>query len=381
MTDELLLTNARIVTPDRVVDGTLRLAGGRIAEVAEGATAAPGALDLEGDVLIPGLVELHTDALERHLQPRPGTDWPVAEAVVAHDAQILASGITTVLDAVALGDIVVDGARVQRLQPVLEGLAEARRLGVMKADHLLHLRCEISFPGLPALLEAAVADPAVRLISVMDHTPGQRQFVSLETYATYYQGKYGLSDAAFAAFVAQRRLEQERYAAAHRRLVVETARRRGIALASHDDATPAHVAEAVADGMALAEFPTTVEAAEGSRAGGLAVMMGAPNLVRGGSHSGNVSARELAARGLLDIVSSDYVPASLLQSAFLLAGPLALMTLPQAVAAVTSAPARAAGLADRGAIEPGLRADLLRVRRHGTLATVEAVWREGRRVG
>lgn len=381
MTDELLLTNARIVTPEAEIHGTLRLRDGRIAEVSEGGTAVPGAENLEGDVLIPGLVELHTDALERHLQPRPGTDWPVAEAVAAHDAQILASGITTVLDAVALGDIVVDGARVQRLGPVLEGLAAARESGVLKADHLLHLRCEISFPGLPDLLGAAVEDPAVRLISVMDHTPGQRQFVSLETYATYYQGKYGLSDADFAAFVAQRRSEQERHAAAHRRLVVETARRRRIALASHDDATPAHVAEAVADGMALAEFPTTVAAAEGSRAGGLAVMMGAPNLVRGGSHSGNVSARELAARGLLDIVSSDYVPASLLQGAFLLAGPLALMTLPQAVAAVTAAPARAVGLDDRGAIRAGLRADLVRVRRHGSLATVAGVWREGRRVG
>jgi alpha-D-ribose 1-methylphosphonate 5-triphosphate diphosphatase len=214
----------------------------------------------------------------------------------------------------------------------------------------------------------------------MDHTPGQRQFVDLTKYREYYQGKYGLSGAEIEAAMERQRDAHERHAGANRRRVVDLCRDRGIPLASHDDATPEHVAESLADGVALAEFPTTVAAARAAHGHGIAVLMGAPNLVRGGSHSGNVSARTLAEAGMLDILSSDYVPFSLLHAAFALARHLPHTGLPAAVATVTANPACAVGLDDRGSIAPGKRADLLRVRDADDAVLVRAVWRGGARV-
>ncbi|MFC4352074.1 alpha-D-ribose 1-methylphosphonate 5-triphosphate diphosphatase [Fodinicurvata halophila] len=379
--NETILTNARIVTEDEVFEGSLSLRDGRIAALDHGPSRAPGAEDLEGDYLIPGLVELHTDSLEKHMVPRPGTRWPTLPAIAAHDAQITASGITTVFDAIALGDVKEDSQRLELLQDTLSGLEAAPRHGLFKADHYLHLRCEVSYPGLIEMTEHSFEHAMLRLVSVMDHTPGQRQFVRLDKYAEYYQGKYGLSDTELQDFIARRKADQERHSARNRRHVVALARARGIPLASHDDATGAHVDEAARDGMVIAEFPTTRDAAETSRKAGLSVMMGGPNLVRGGSHSGNVSARDLADDGMLDIISSDYVPSSLLQGAFMLSDGDSALSLPEAVAKVSVIPARRVGLDDRGAIAPAKRADLVRVQvRHG-LQRPLAVWREGQRVG
>jgi alpha-D-ribose 1-methylphosphonate 5-triphosphate diphosphatase len=162
--------------------------------------------------------------------------------------------------------------------------------------------------------------------------------------------------------------------------VLALAARLGTRIASHDDATEAHVEEAIADGVSIAEFPTTREAAEAAHRNGIAVLMGAPNIVRGKSHSGNISAAEVAASGHLDVLSSDYVPSSLLPAVFRLAGSTPGMTLPRAMRMVTLNPARAAGLDDRGAIEPRRRADLVQVRLSDGIPVVRRVWREGRRV-
>lgn len=378
MTD-LVLTNARLVLADEVVEGTLAVAGGLIHAVDQGRSHLPGAVDCDGDFLAPGLVELHTDNLEKHMLPRPSAHWPAVPAVVAHDLQIAAAGITTVFDAMAIGAVADDSVRIQRLGDMLDAIETARREHLLKAEHLLHLRCEISFPGLQDAVAALIDKPGVQLLSVMDHTPGQRQFTQLESYKSYYMSKYNLSEIELERFVEARRADQQRHAAPNRRMVVEAAHARGLALASHDDATEAHVAEAVADGMTLAEFPTTVESAAASHAAGLAVMMGAPNLVRGGSHSGNVAAIDLARRGLLDAVSSDYAPAALLHAAMMLAEEVEAITLPQAIATVTRTPARAAGLEDRGELAEGLRADLIRVR-DASHPVLRGVWRGGERI-
>jgi alpha-D-ribose 1-methylphosphonate 5-triphosphate diphosphatase len=241
------------------------------------------------------------------------------------------------------------------------------------------MRCEISYADLPALFQPFVDHALVRLVSLMDHTPGQRQFAKLEKYTEYYQGKYGLNDAQMKRFIDDKLADQARYSAMHRAHVVALCKERDLALASHDDATADHIAEAAECGSVVAEFPTTTAAARAARARGIKVMGGAPNLVRGGSHSGNVSARELAADGLVDILSSDYVPASLLHAAFLMAdGDDA--RLPAAIATVSATPAAAIGLADRGAIAPGLRADLVRVISTEALPIVRAVWRRGERI-
>lgn len=308
--------------------------------------------------------------------PRPGVAFPAGAAVQAHDAQLLAAGITTACDALAVGDVEADSVRVRTLQAAHAALVEARRAGGLRSDHYLHLRAELPYPGLLPLLEPLLDDPAVRLLSLTDHTPGQRQFRNLQRYAAYY----GLPADAAASYLEDllqaRRVQQARYRPTHLQQVLRWVRERRLCLASHDDTLVSDVDEALACGASICEFPTTLEAAEAARAAGLVIVAGAPNLVLGGSHSGNVAALELARAGCLDVLSSDYVPASLLPALGVLGTQLG-WSLPRAVATVSHAPARALGLQDRGRIGEGLRADLLRVR-GSTPDYVAEVWVAGR---
>lgn len=381
MSADLVITNARIVgRKDEIAGGSLAVRDGVIADIGTGPSAISSAEDFDGDYLLPGLVELHTDNLEKHFAPRPGVRWPARQAVINHDAQVAAAGITTVMDAVAVGDVREGSVRLQILRDMIAALEDAQKGGMLRAEHLLHLRCEISFRDLMELVEPMSSLSWLKLVSIMDHTPGQRQFVNPEKYRQYYQGKFGLTDEEMDRFMAEQIANAQAWGAENRRKVVALCHAKGLPLASHDDATADHVAEAAADRMVVAEFPTTHEAAKLSRRHGMKVMMGGPNVVRGGSHSGNISARSLAEAGELDIISSDYVPSSMLQSVFLLPGQLPGISLPQAVAMASSNPADAVGLTDRGAIETGKRADLLRISLIDDTPVVRAVWRSGRRV-
>jgi alpha-D-ribose 1-methylphosphonate 5-triphosphate diphosphatase len=374
-----VMENARLVLRERVVErGWLAVADGRIVETGEGASPERG-FDMEGDTLIPGLVELHTDHLELHYTPRPAVKWPAVSAVLAYDAQIAASGITTVFDSLRAGQEDRRDDVTSNLEVLGSALDEAREKGLLRADHLTHLRCELCAPDVIEATESFVARRPVHLLSLMDHTPGQRQFRDVEKFLIYYRGKTSLTEAELQALIDRRLRQHEQWSADNRRRLVSFARAHGVALASHDDTTLEHVEESVADGVSIAEFPTTVEAARASHEAGIGVLMGAPNLVRGGSHSGNVAAEDLARRGLLDIFSSDYVPGSLIHAAFDLARRVPGIPLNDAVATVTDNPARSAGLADRGRLGTGLRADLVRVR-ETSMPVVRAVWREGRRV-
>lgn len=380
MSSEQILSNARIVTAEREFLGSLLLRDGLIAAVDEGASHLPQAQDLGGDYLLPGLVELHTDNLEKHMSPRPGVDWPSASAVLTHDAQIVAAGITTVFDALSIGDINPRGRRMQQLPTMIEAIAASEAAGQTRAEHRLHLRCELCHPDALTIYRDLVEHPLVSLVSVMDHSPGQRQFAKVEKYREYYTGKYHLSPAEMEEFLQEQIANSRQYSDRQRRAIVEDCHSRGISVASHDDATLAHVQESASFGMAIAEFPTTLEAARASHERGLKVLMGAPNVVRGGSHSGNIAAAELARHGVLDILSSDYYPASLLHAAWLLAEQDNDYDLPAAIATVSRAPARAAGLDDRGEIRVGLRADLVQARAHGQQSVIQQVWRQARRV-
>ncbi|WP_326429185.1 alpha-D-ribose 1-methylphosphonate 5-triphosphate diphosphatase [Stutzerimonas frequens] len=380
MPAEQILSNARLVLADQVIHGSLLIRDGLIADISAGASSLPQAQDLGGDLLLPGLVELHTDNLEKHMSPRPGVDWPSASAVLTHDAQIVAAGITTVFDALSIGDINPKGKRMQQLGVMLEAIAAAEAAGQTRAEHRLHLRCEVSHPQCLALFRELVEQPLVQLVSVMDHAPGQRQFARMEKYREYYMGKYHLSPAEMDTFVSEQLANSAQHSDQQRAAIVDICRSRELALASHDDATLEHVSESADYGMAIAEFPTTFEAAEASHARGLKVLMGAPNIVRGGSHSGNIAAADLARRGVLDILSSDYYPASLLQAALGLAEQDNGYDLPRAIATISLAPARAAGLDDRGEIAVGLRADLVQAQVHKGQPVIGQVWRQGRRV-
>ncbi len=371
--------NARIVLADAVIEGSVVVDDGVITAMDSGASEIGE--DFEGDYLMPGLVELHTDQLESYYRPRPGVFWDPLASLHAHDVQIAGSGITTVFDAVRIGsdfDMPTMGEHVDKLVGAIHA---GREGGWLRAEHFVHLRCELPSHDLVPQFETYAADPATRLASVMDHTPGQRQFCSLEDYKRFYKDKMGRTQEELDLYIAARLSEQAKYSAANRQTVVSRAAELGLPLASHDDATIAHVEEAMADGVAIAEFPTTLEAAAAAHDAGLAILMGAPNVVRGKSHSGNISATDLVRAGLLDILSSDYVPFALLQAVFVLPERVDGFSLAQALAMVTLNPARAAGLDDRGQIAIGNRADLVRVRKSGPMPVVRAVWREGQRVG
>ena len=294
MSDEVVLSHARIVLADKVVHGSVLVRDGRIAEIG---TPAAGGEDLSGDYLLPGLVELHTDHLESHYKPRPRVRWSPVAAVQAHDAQVAASGITTVFDALRVGlDQENDMGREDMLK-LGEAIGTATETGRLRAEHFIHLRCEVSAPDCLEGFRMLQAHPQVRLASLMDHAPGQRQFQSMDAAKAYYQGKLKMSDADSAAFVERRNLESSTYAPAHRNVIAQYCREHDIRLASHDDATIEHVQEAIGQGIDVAEFPTSFDAARASHEAGLAVLMGAPNVVRGGSHSGNISARDLVRGG------------------------------------------------------------------------------------
>jgi alpha-D-ribose 1-methylphosphonate 5-triphosphate diphosphatase len=375
---ETILTNARIVLLDEIVHGALVLKDGLITAISETQTGA--GLDMDGDYVLPGLVELHTDHLEAHYSPRPGVRWNMLSAIQAHDAQIASSGITTVFDCLRMGSDEDGGFDDGEMRTMADALQAAGEEGRLRSDHLIHLRCEVSSSDVLRHFQAFERDPKVRLVSLMDHAPGQRQFQTMDQYTLYYKTKRGLSDEAFAHFVARRQEASQIYAKPHRDVIAAHCRQLGITVASHDDATLDHVDEAIGYGVKLAEFPTSLDAAKASHEAGMSVLMGAPNIVRGKSHSGNIAARDLAERGTLDVLSSDYVPLSLVHAPFILADEVESISLPKAVAMVTATPARTVGLADRGRIEIGLRADLARVRRGKDMPVVRAVWRGGERV-
>lgn len=387
MTGEVIFTNANVVTPQGTIYGTVVTRGETIAAVEEGTVRNGGGCscggsmvrDVEGDYIIPGLIEMHTDHLETQFQPRPGVLWPSAlAALVAHDTQVVGSGITTVLDSICCGQLNEGKMRHTLLSMSVAAIRDARSKNILRADHQMHLRCEICDPYVMEMFEPYADEAILRLVSLMDHTPGQRQFCDYAKYREYYKQE-DWTDEQFSGLVEKLKGEQERNAAVNRSVILAMCHRRGIPVASHDDTTEEHVAEAVREGITISEFPTTAAAAAKARELGLGIVMGAPNVVRGGSHSGNISARELAAQGLLDILSSDYVPASLLHGAFMLHQQVGI-PLHEALATVTANPARLLSLHDRGEIATGKRADIVRVKLVDDVPVVRTVWRGGNRL-
>ncbi len=380
-TTETIVGNARVVLADRVIErGWVAIADGRIAEFGEG-DAPKASVDAGGDLIMPGLIELHTDHLEMHYVPRPKVFWDPIAAVISYDGQLATSGITTVLDSLRVwredGAEEVDG----RAGILAQAITAARDSNLLRAEHFLHLRCEIPMPSVVEEALELIDRPDIRLMSLMDHTPGQRQFRDEKKLREYYRGKgAGMTDAELDALFEKRFTYQKTYAAKNMREIVALAHKYEIPLASHDDTTEENVTDAIQDRVSVAEFPTTMEAARGLHQAGIGILMGAPNVVRGGSHSGNIAAVDLAREGLLDILSSDYIPSSLLMAALQLPQRVPAIDLASAVRTVTKAPAEAVGLSDRGEIATGKRADLIRVHVARDIPVVRSVWREGERV-
>jgi alpha-D-ribose 1-methylphosphonate 5-triphosphate diphosphatase len=380
MTEKTILANAKIILADEVVHGSLVFKDGVITAIDPGASVPSGAADCEGDYIAPGLIELHTDNLERHLTPRPRVNWPYQAAILAHDRELAGTGITTVFDAIRVGSIVSNSNKRygKYARNMADEILSMRRKGALKISHHLHLRAEICSETLLEELDEFGDEDRVGIVSLMDHTPGQRQFRDLQKFEDYVCGKHGLSKEGFGEYIEFLYDLQRELGTKHEAGAVAAAKRYGATLASHDDTTAEQVAVSHGHGVGIAEFPTSVEAAKACQASQIEVIMGAPNLVRGGSHSGNVAAKDLAEMECLDILSSDYVPAALLLGACQLSEMWGDMA--RGIATVTDAPARSVGLTDRGRIEIGKRADVIRFNIKVGAPTLSAVWSNGQRV-
>jgi alpha-D-ribose 1-methylphosphonate 5-triphosphate diphosphatase len=375
---QTIMTNATLVLRNETLTGTIVLQGETIADIQPGRSHALSAIDFDGDTVIPGVVDVHTDNLERQVQPRSLARWPSRSAMVAHDAQCAAAGVTTVLDALCLGDLGFDKERTKTFQDGVVDLDALTHAGLLKAQHFLHLRCEIPATDMLDLFDPVADHPLVRMISLMDHSPGVGQYADIDFFRRLRR-QGGLDEATVERRINEMLAQRARLRDPNRRALLDRVRGTTIALASHDDRTEEEIAENAADGIRISEFPVTMEAATAAKRAGMQVIAGAPNIVRGGSHSGNVAAADLVRAGAVDAFASDYVPPSLVEAAFQCARDQAI-TLPDAVALISDHPAQMSVLPDRGRLERGLRADLVRIRLHGTLPIVRQVWRAGERV-
>ena len=376
----LRLANAQVVTAEAAFRGGVTVENGVITAVEEGGAVPSDAVDCDGELLIPGLVDLHTDHCERHAVPRPGVHWEPLQAAIAHDAQVASAGITTVFDSLVVGLRDADQTRRDLLGEIMRAVEKGEELGLFRSQHLLHLRCEVTDPTLLDQIAPLMDHALLQLVSVMEHTVGQRQFPDPEKYREVLVKLFHVpEDQVDERF--KRDAEASRtFAPTYREAVAKMARERGIPVAAHDDETLEHVEEAARLGMTLSEFPTTLVAAEAAKERGMTTIMGAPNVVKGGSQSGNLSALELARAGLLDVLASDYVPISMLAATLRLTEDDVGLSLPEAVKTASLNAAKAAGLTDRGEIAPGKRADLLRVRKVDHHPVIRTVYTAGRRV-
>lgn len=355
------LSEFRIVLPDRVIpDGALCIEDGRIAEISE-TPVAGAAIRGGGLLLMPGFVDMHGDMIEREVEPRPGVRMPMELGLRDLDRRLKVSGVTTGYAAVSFNPKSSYGhlRSYEHSTAMLRALRDMRP--VLKVDHRVHARFEVTYPRALAVVEELIAEGTVDLVSLTDHTPGQGQYRDLERLRARTAAEKGLSEEEAEA-VLRERIEEKRRGvgdlAATLEAISGSCAAHGIGLASHDDDTAGKVALMVSLGAAISEFPVTMEAAEEARARGLVTAMGAPNALRGESYSGNLSARDAHAAGLLDILAADYHPSAILPALLVLAeqDPEGLAG---AVRLATANPARALGLADRGEIAPGRRADLV----------------------
>jgi len=375
-----VLKNARIVLGDEVVTGHVAVADGRIVAIDTGLSPQAGQ-DLEGDYLLPGLVDIHTDHFEKHVFPRAHVRWDPLRAAMAHDAQIIGSGITTVFDSLCVGATIKNPERREILAPMIDALEQAQSAGMLKSEHLVHLRCEITDDATTRLAEENIAKDIVRMVSVMEHLPGRRQSKNIEGYIARRMADTGEPRHEAERITQELLNHSDEISASVRPAVVALAHLHKLPLLSHDDTELEHIDEALAEGIDVSEFPCTLEAARKARQHGMHAVGGAPNVIRGGSQSGNVAVADLLAEDLVDILASDYVPRSLLDCAFLVAADERLSAdLPAAVRMVSKNPAEVADLSDRGEIAQGKRADLLHVGVHNGHPFVKQAWRAGTRV-
>lgn len=353
------LSDFTLVLPEAVERGSVRIENGQITEIVS--HAVPGGIEGRGQTLMPGFIDMHGDMIEQELEPRAGVDFPMPVALGALDARLAASGVTTAYASVSFSRGVRDGERrsFAHTSNVIRQLHAA--MPEMRIDHRIHARFDITFENAVGVLGQLIDDDQVDLVSLMDHTPGQGQYRNLETHIKNKAAHHGISETEARQMVANAIAERTRpqdVILGNMQTVAKMCDAHGVALASHDDDTVDKARLMASLGAVIAEFPVTMDAASEAVSKGMMTAMGAPNAMRGQSYSGNLSARDLHAEGLLSILAADYHPAAILPAVRILAAsdPNGLAG---AVRLATANPAQALGLTDRGVIAVGKRADLI----------------------
>lgn len=355
------LSDFRIVLSDRVIDrGALRIEDGLIAEISE--TPVDGAaVDGHGLILMPGMIDMHGDMIEREIEPRPGVRMPMEMGLRDLDMKLATSGITTAYASLSFapGSTYGHMRSYDFTSEMIRAVVAARPN--LLIDHRVHARFEVTFPAALSVVKELVGEGSVDLVSLCDHTPGQGQYRDLELQAANISKNKGVSLEVAAEQLQQRIRDRQATAGdmtATLRAITQYCALHGVPVASHDDDTIEKVELMDQLGANISEFPVTLEAAQEAHRRGMLNAMGAPNALRGQSYSGNLSARAAHEAGVLDLLAADYHPSAMLPAVLVLA-----KTDPDGLAGaarLTSLnPARALGLEDRGEIRAGLRADLL----------------------
>ncbi|MBG1270209.1 alpha-D-ribose 1-methylphosphonate 5-triphosphate diphosphatase [Nostoc sp. WHI] len=371
------LTNARIVLSDEVLDdASLLIEDDAIAAINPVSTRGAKTIDLNGKILMPGMIDLHCDAIEKEIEPRPGALFPMNFAVAQIDKRNAMAGITTPFHAISFAHEELGVRNNDIASQVVQSIYAYQPYALV--DNRVHCRYEITDPtGLPILLNL-LAEKYIHLVSLMDHTPGQGQFKDLQAYQNYISRTYKKS-AAEAEAMANNKVQNAEGAKSRIETLISKALHQNVQVASHDDDTPERVQTIANMGVRLSEFPINLETAKAAKAAGMFTIFGAPNILRGQSQSGSIKAIEAVHHQVASCLCSDYAPGTLLAAVFRLLD-ISELNLPQAIALVTHNPAQALELSDRGQISVTNQADLLAVEIVNGLPQVAITWVAGKAV-
>ncbi|MBD2772716.1 alpha-D-ribose 1-methylphosphonate 5-triphosphate diphosphatase [Iningainema tapete] len=371
------LTNAQIILSNYVLENaSLLIEDGTIAAINPVVTSNAKAIDLNGKTVMPGMIDLHCDAIEKEIEPRPGALFPIPFAVAQIDKRNAMAGITTPFHAISFAHEELGVRNNDIAAEVVRSIHAYQPYALV--DNHVHCRYEITDPtGLPILLDL-LAEDCIHLISLMDHTPGQGQFKDLQAYQNYMTRTYKKTAAEVEA-MANKKIQNAEDAKSRIKTLISKALHQNIQIASHDDDTPERVEMMANMGVRLSEFPINLETAKAAKANRLFTIFGAPNILRGKSQSGSIKAIEAVNNQVASCLCSDYAPATLLAAVFRLPE-ISELSLPQAIALVTHNPAQALKLHDRGEIAVGKRADLLAVELVNNLPQVITTWVKGKAV-
>ncbi len=379
MQDGFAITNARVVTPEGVRErASVHVENGRIARIGEGSTQGIREIDAGGNILFPGFVDMHSDAIEKGIEPRPNTFFPVDIAVFELDKKIASCGITTMYHSLSFAELEVGLRNNNTAAEIIREIHGFRHK--LKVNTKIHARFEITDHGAVSFLEGLIRDNQINLFSFMDHSPGQGQFQDVISFKNYYGPVYAKSDAEMDDIIERKLRAKISHAPRDIAHLLDVCREHGIAVASHDDDSREKIHWMKEMEIGMTEFPVNMDAVQTAHELGIRVCLGSPNVVRGRSSSSNLDAREAIRRGYGDILCSDYSPMTMLHAVFTLER-LGILSLHKATDMVSLNPARAVGIADHtGSLETGKDADMVLVDRSDGLPRVLKTFVAGREV-